>query len=714
MDAIAQLYSRYGINTDAKCTRILDLKAIPGVADYDTQEPLEGSLRIINLDTNPIYNALSYVWGEETADDPTIRIDGVDVAITRNCFDALLQIRKRFGATGIWVDAICINQGDDRERSSQVALMGSIYRKARAVFVWLGADERIDRAFRFLRASSQSSHRRSELGNWDTLLGLLCHDWWRRAWTFQELVLARDPILLTSSGQLRIHQMSQANFRSAEFYHMENIILDSEAALLHKKALDSATQLLRLIKVWRAASLTGFGVATKARLIAACSFVIELFGVLYWVHLLFRRTDYPALTLIFMLNTGFQLWLYHERLNLASTAGPPGKLRSIWPDIWRRTEWRMMLNHLPIIRLCEAIFNVSLLVISRVIFYGAFITWRQIHRAAIWQSYRQAVASAGVLEALRIRQCRDPADHFYALHGVLRALGAKFTKADYATAKQEVYYQLFRDLLLWRWMCLHLLLDAGSPHCSSPSWIPQWDNEHRPAWIHEASAYTDTSTTLYSQLRTIGLPVHEIAGTSLAVLGTQLGSVAFCVHLPQVSQRNTMEDCLHAILSWHWNMQFFGNRSKTTDTARIRSMQQILQLRSMYWWLLLLVQVLTGTTQLPKVIPTLNIDKLHPSNAGKIWTLLRGWGWGWQLQALCDPICGKRLLFITEDGEIGTGPLWTEPGDIVHRISGLPLPLILREQDGGETFRVVGAAMTSHKREEGFSWLRRLERITLV
>jgi hypothetical protein len=124
--------------------------------------------------------------------------------------------------------------------------------------------------------------------------------------------------------------------------------------------------------------------------------------------------------------------------------------------------------------------------------------------------------------------------------------------------------------------------------------------------------------------------------------------------------------------------------------------------------------MLTGTQESPKILPTLDSDKMHPSNAGKIWKLLRDGGRESELQALCDLICGNRLLFITEDGEIGTGPVWTKPGDTLHRISGLPLPLILREQDGGEAFRVVGAAMTSHKQEEGFSWLRRLERITLV
>lgn len=50
---------------------------------------------------------------------------------------------------GLWIDAICINQYDLDERSSQVANMEHIYRDARLVVVflgefWLGCDAVID------------------------------------------------------------------------------------------------------------------------------------------------------------------------------------------------------------------------------------------------------------------------------------------------------------------------------------------------------------------------------------------------------------------------------------------------------------------------------------------------------------------------------------------------------------------------------------------
>jgi hypothetical protein len=38
----------------------------------------------------------------------------------------------------LWVDAVCIDQADDEERSEQVQMMSRIYKNASRVLVWLG------------------------------------------------------------------------------------------------------------------------------------------------------------------------------------------------------------------------------------------------------------------------------------------------------------------------------------------------------------------------------------------------------------------------------------------------------------------------------------------------------------------------------------------------------------------------------------------------
>jgi hypothetical protein len=124
-------------------------------ASGKTNEPPVGTLHVANLDNDIHFAALSYVWGQETPDDPTIRIDGFEVRITHNCYEALICIRERFGRTHIWVDKVCINQDNTSERSHQVNLMGRIYNEAHTVWAWLGTDtEKISAALACLEAVS--------------------------------------------------------------------------------------------------------------------------------------------------------------------------------------------------------------------------------------------------------------------------------------------------------------------------------------------------------------------------------------------------------------------------------------------------------------------------------------------------------------------------------------------------------------------------------
>ncbi len=122
----------------------------------------------------------------------------------------------------LWIDAICINQEDTEERNAQVLRMASIYQSARRVVVWLGpADKDSEVAMSFVENLEQKfiakaqcasctllksyrchvcirgiieSHTTSE--GWDALFRLLSRSWFSRTWVVQELVLAKDVILL--------------------------------------------------------------------------------------------------------------------------------------------------------------------------------------------------------------------------------------------------------------------------------------------------------------------------------------------------------------------------------------------------------------------------------------------------------------------------------------------------------------------------------------
>ena len=120
---------------DSRSIRVLDLE--PGTWD----EPISCSLRTVHLDEKSLhYGAISYVWGD-TTNRATIFCDRLNVSITRNLLEALQRFRAHDTMRTLWADAVCINQGDTKERTSQVRVMGAIYRRASQVLVWLQHEE---------------------------------------------------------------------------------------------------------------------------------------------------------------------------------------------------------------------------------------------------------------------------------------------------------------------------------------------------------------------------------------------------------------------------------------------------------------------------------------------------------------------------------------------------------------------------------------------
>ncbi|KAI0555795.1 heterokaryon incompatibility protein-domain-containing protein [Xylaria curta] len=83
--------------------------------------------------------AISYTWGEEEP-RKTIYCDGnnTQLKISLNCYNMLHHLRHQHFTRTLWIDAICINQGDKLERSSQVKIMGDISHAAGHTVVFLG------------------------------------------------------------------------------------------------------------------------------------------------------------------------------------------------------------------------------------------------------------------------------------------------------------------------------------------------------------------------------------------------------------------------------------------------------------------------------------------------------------------------------------------------------------------------------------------------
>jgi len=110
-----------------------------------SDHPIHITLEVFRRDDCPEYETVSYTWGGEEGDSTPCRPVFVgpywDLLLqTQNCHDLLLYLRPKQGIRMVWIDALCINQGDPDERSLQVSKMRNIYQECSRVVVFLGAD----------------------------------------------------------------------------------------------------------------------------------------------------------------------------------------------------------------------------------------------------------------------------------------------------------------------------------------------------------------------------------------------------------------------------------------------------------------------------------------------------------------------------------------------------------------------------------------------
>ena len=128
-----------------------------------------------------------------------------------------------------WIDRMCINQADTDERNQQVMLMGDIFRNALQVLAWLDeVDEHTAPAFNFIKhvadvsasldfnAVPPAPSEGAELPDaqippledpgWAAVDELFTREYFKRAWIFQEIVIARNALLCC--GDLHVNWMN--------------------------------------------------------------------------------------------------------------------------------------------------------------------------------------------------------------------------------------------------------------------------------------------------------------------------------------------------------------------------------------------------------------------------------------------------------------------------------------------------------------------------
>jgi hypothetical protein len=151
-------------------------------------------LECFDLNSCPEYTALSYRWGDPRS-KKRITLQGEQYKINLNLADFLLAARCRGDYGYLWIDALCINQDDKREKNHQVHLMSWIYYQAQKVVVWLGNGE----------LNPESPDRWS----YDDWLQLCQNEYWSRVWIVQEIMFAHDIVVRNGVTEISWNELSR-------------------------------------------------------------------------------------------------------------------------------------------------------------------------------------------------------------------------------------------------------------------------------------------------------------------------------------------------------------------------------------------------------------------------------------------------------------------------------------------------------------------------
>jgi hypothetical protein len=164
--------------------------------------------------------AISYNWASVELEEE-IRVDGLQVKVTRNLYTQLCRLRSLGCKGALWIDHLSIHQSDEVEKSAQVAMMSEIYLGAKTVYVALddctkgmhqdkadhariaGAIEELasGKHFRDLEwFSDRSQPDPDDVAVEKLLYRVLNTGWWKRVWVVQEVVLAPACDILLASG----------------------------------------------------------------------------------------------------------------------------------------------------------------------------------------------------------------------------------------------------------------------------------------------------------------------------------------------------------------------------------------------------------------------------------------------------------------------------------------------------------------------------------
>lgn len=708
--------------------RLLSLYSPPGDSlslerDGEPGEPpLFATLGVVSLAQHPRYTALSYVWGGGSDSRYKLHVNGAQMDLTRNCYLALSSLVKKHGRIVVWVDYVCINQRDESEKAGQIALMGEIYTWAASTFIWLGegssrgihADHgmsRLDDALFVNTFSAQIYRTPRELWidmllfypikmafvrPWNVLRcnmsgksfdirdieHMLDCVWLERLWTFQELMLSSNPIIVFGDDFI-----PWSSFVASIVRHPEGPIPDI-----------ARSRWVTLIQTWMSIDRPLYWRGHRMR----CTGLFNLFFGWIWsgtaASTSFRDHwlgSEAAKTTIALCFCGLVL----SAVLFTIVGLDPATFDRNLFDL--NTAYAGFALCMSILYIWTALF-ASIPVITPKDIYGVL---------------PETAVSAATLRTVRYSQGGSSQDRYFAVQGVLQTLGLNVTPVPAGASLPAVYRTFFSDLLMWN--SLNVLLDAGLPSFEShPSWVPRFDLSSSKKWI-DMAYLENAKCQVYPNPPACNCPSFDpryagqrrscpecqryykgiIYRNCLIICGAYVDTIA--VQCAELEDTGVADDWNCDISKELWNLKliltFFRNvsinfvaQSKFKDLS-LRIMQMVYacpddkisadRRRSFEAWFYLLKQYFGLVKDEETLQACLQELQVNESS--------------WQThQDICASFINQRSCFLTKHMRVGCASLFAQPGDVIIVVPTVAMPLVVRPVSPGY-WQLIGPAFIS-------------------
>ena len=347
---------------------------------------------------------------------------------------------------------------------------------------------------------------------------------------------------------------------------------------------------------------------------------------------------------------------------------------------------------------------------------------RQIHGTKLqWQVILRQMLSS-LMNWVRDRQAKLPVDKAFALHGLFRDFDISLEQPNYSKEVDHVYLEFTCALIKWH-ESFKLLAEVAAPGIPGlPTWVLDWNRPHYRIWTETGKAAGNSAASFaivndkYDDSGLSGLTKEEFLWTP------QLTRINLCLGPRIISKGfidDTIETCLPPIQE-HIQPEPFQYEVSPYSTL-FHNVEVFLH------WFRVLQKPGFSSNQSPSTVSEMLYMTLHwealqqPNHRAQFDELFSDWMallcgkiapfsstkdivaccaqdlqanlplYGYYIER-CNVLAGKRTIFTTQKGGLGTGLLGIQEGDVVALISGNGCPVILRGDGEGTEYKVVGTA----------------------